>query len=207
MTEELIAIVLGTGTRGRTATDIARDVLTRTGGLVAMSRAGPRELAGVPGIGEARGARLAAAFHLGRRALSEPFPDDVVRSPADVYAYLRPRTRGLAQEAFFVLALDARNSIVGDVEIARGSLTGVEVHPREVFRPLIRQAAAAAVVAHNHPSGDPSPSDCDLALTRRLRRAGDLLGIPLLDHVILGADGFTSLAEMEVPDEDWSEMP
>lgn len=95
-----------------------------------------------------------------------------------------------------VLALDARNAVIDEIEVARGSLTDVEVHPREVFRPLIRQAAAAAVVAHNHPSGDPSPSASDVTFTRRLRRAGELLGIPILDHVIIGRDDYSSIAEL-----------
>ncbi|MCA9679239.1 MAG: hypothetical protein KC464_29685, partial [Myxococcales bacterium] len=108
---------------------------------------------------------------------------------------LRGRVAGLDQEIFVVVGLDARNVVLDEVEVARGSLTGVDVHPREVFRPLIRMAAAAAVVAHNHPSGDARPSAEDLELTRRLREVGHLVGIPVVDHVVLGERGFTSLAE------------
>ncbi len=203
LTEELLALVLGTGTARRTAVEVARGVLSVCGGLVPLSRATSMELAGLPGLGHARATRLVAAFELGRRAIVQPLANATIRAPADVYDYLWPRLSGSMQEAFWVLALDARNVVTGEVEISRGSLTGVEVHPREVFRPLIRHAAAAAVVAHNHPSGDPTPSESDLAVTRRLRRAGDLLGIPVIDHVVIGADGFASIAEMAGLEDDW----
>lgn len=194
--EELIALILGTGARGKSAVEVARLLLEETGGLIDLSRANPRELARVRGIGSARAARLVAAFHLGKRALADRTSKVVVREAADVFQHLRPRLQGMTQEVFLVLALDARNGVMDEIEVARGSLTGVEVHPREVFRPLIRQAAAAAVVAHNHPSGDSRPSPDDIALTRRLRMAGDILGIPILDHVVIGGDDFTSVAEL-----------
>lgn len=197
-------MVLGTGVAGRTAAELAACLLAHAGSLAALSRAGARELATVHGIGIARATRLAAAFQLGQRAVAEPLPDLVVRGSHDVYRYLHPRLRGLLQEVFIVVALDSRNAILSLVEIARGSLTSVDVHPREVFRPLIRLAAAGAVVAHNHPSGDPSPSSNDVALTRRLRRAGDLVGIPLLDHVVIGAHGYASIGEqMGAEEADW----
>ena len=108
---------------------------------------------------------------------------------------VRARLAGVPQELFLALAVDARNGLIDEVEVARGHLTSVEVHPREVFRPLIRAAAAAAVVVHNHPSGDPTPSSEDLVLTRRLRAVGELVGIPILDHVIVAGDQFRSIAE------------
>jgi DNA repair protein RadC len=194
-TEELLALVLGTGTRGRPATTVAADLLRATGGLPSLARAAPRELCAVPGVGAARASRVIAAFHLGRRALEATQPGQPIRSAEEVYERLRTRMSGLTQEIFVVLALDIRNVVLDEIEVARGCLTGVEVHPREVFRPLIRQAAAAAVVAHNHPSGDPSPSPEDIALTHRLREVGDLVGIPLLDHVVIGSRGFVSIAE------------
>jgi DNA repair protein RadC len=194
--EELIALILGTGARGKSAVEVARVLLEETGGLVDLSRANPRELARVRGIGAARAARLVAAFQLGRRAMAAPVTRVVIREPADVFHHLHPRLQGMTQEVFLVLALDARNAVQDEIEVARGSLTGVEVHPREVFRPLVRQAAAAAVVAHNHPSGDPRPSNDDIALTRRLRLTGEILGIPILDHIVIGDADFTSLAEI-----------
>jgi DNA repair protein RadC len=176
--------------------EVARLVLEETGGLIDLARAHPHELARVRGIGTARAARLVAAFQLGKRALADRPVRAVVRQAADVFHHLRPRLQGMTQEVFLVLALDARNGIMDEIEVARGSLTGVDVHPREVFRPLIRQAAACAVVAHNHPSGDARPSPEDVALTRRLRVAGDILGIPILDHVVVGRDDFTSVGEL-----------
>jgi DNA repair protein RadC len=172
-------------------------LLRETGGLVDLARANPRELARIHGIGTARAARLVAAFQLGKRALADQ-PDSkiIVKEAADVFRHLRPRLQGLAQEVFLVLALDARNVIMDEIEVARGSLTGVDVHPREVFRPLVRQAAAAAVVAHNHPSGDSQPSEEDIGLTHRLRVAGEILGIPILDHVIVAGEDFSSVAEV-----------
>jgi DNA repair protein RadC len=196
---ELLAVVLGTGTRGKSASALAESILGSVGGLASLARATPRELVAVSGVGSARATRIVAGFHLCRRAIEMQLPTgDAVRAPEDVYRRLRPRMSGLAQEIFVVLALDVRNVIIDEIEVARGHLCGVDVHPREVFRPLIRQAAAAAIVAHNHPSGDPTPSGEDLALTRRLRQVGDLVGIPVLDHIVIGASEYRSLAEVLV---------
>jgi DNA repair protein RadC len=193
---ELLAILLGTGLPGRSAAELAFDLLRASGGLGGLSRASPREMAQVAGIGAARAARVSAAFHLGRRVVEQAsIRDGLVSSADDVHRRLRPRLAGLHQEICVVIGLDPRNAVVGEVEIARGWLDGVEVHPREVFRPLIRMAAAAAVIAHNHPSGDAEPSPSDLELTRRLRTVGDVVGIPILDHVIVTEAAYRSLAE------------
>jgi DNA repair protein RadC len=199
-TIELVAVVLGTGTVGISADRIAEEMLATAGGLIALARATPGELTGIAGVGEARAARIAAAFELGRRALAESGPLGRLMSPADVACILRPRFHGLLQEIFVVLALDARLRVVEEIEIARGALDAVAVHPREVFRPLIRRGAAAAVLAHNHPSGDPTPSRADVELTRRLREVGDLVGIPIVDHVVIG-DGYASILELDGPDD------
>lgn len=195
--EELVAVVLGTGSPGRAAILLARDLLSHVGGITALARAAPGELVALPGIGPAKASRLVAAFRLGRRALEVDVPPvAAIRSAADVSARLRARMAGLAQEIFVVLALDVRNVVIDEIEVARGCLTGVDVHPREVFRPLIRQSAAACVVAHNHPSGDSSPSEDDLALTIRLREVGEVVGIPVLDHVVIGGSGYTSITDL-----------
>lgn len=197
---ELIALILGTGTRSMSASQLAAQVLEQAGGLVALSRAEPGELSLLRGLGEARAARLSAAFHLGRRALAHPYPDAVIDGPDQVYSLLGPRWRGLAQEVFAVIGLSARNTVIVCAEVARGSASSVAVHPREVFRPLVRNGAVSAVVAHNHPSGDPTPSHDDLLLTERLRGVGELLGVPLLDHIVIGSDGYVSIAET------WAEL-
>jgi DNA repair protein RadC len=194
--DELVALVFGTGTRGRPAVALATDVVRRAGGLAALARATPAELVSADGVGAARAAQLAAAFELGRRALEEDSRSrPCVLDPADIYHRLRPRLGGLAQEVFVAIAIDRRNRVIAELEIARGLVDGVEVHPREVFRPLIRVAAVGAVVAHNHPSGDPTPSAEDIALTRRLRAVGEVVGIPIVDHIVLTGDSFRSLAE------------
>ena len=193
---DLVTLVLGAGTRGRPVGAVADGLLASAGGLVALSRAAPGELAQAPGVGAARAAQLVAAFELGRRAVGAAGARPLVlRQAADVFARVRARLAGVPQELFLALAVDARNGLIDEVEVARGHLTSVEVHPREVFRPLIRAAAAAAVVVHNHPSGDPTPSSEDLVLTRRLRAVGELVGIPILDHVIVAGDQFRSIAE------------
>ncbi|HUJ57501.1 MAG TPA: DNA repair protein RadC [Kofleriaceae bacterium] len=192
---ELVAILLGTGVRARPAIAVATALVESVGGLAAISRASPRELAQVAGVGAARAARIAAAFELGRRAIARIDRRDPLVEPEDVYRNLAPRLAGLQQEVFLSIGLDIRNGMLDIVEVGRGSVAAVDVHPREVFRPLVRMAAAGAVVVHNHPTGDPTPSQEDVALTRRLRAAGDVLGIPLVDHVIIGGTEFVSVAE------------
>lgn len=156
-----------------------------TGASAAELRAGgvPRQLS----------ERLASAFEFARVATSTPREN--LGQAVDVYEILRPRIAHLSQEVFYVLAVDMRNGLIDAVEVARGTVCGVEVHPREVFRPAIRLAAAGIVLAHNHPSGDPTPSAEDVALTRRLREIGSTLGIPVIDHVVVATSGYRSIAE------------
>lgn len=196
---ELLALILGTGRPGRSAVEVAHDLLASMGGLAGLARAWPHDLAAADGVGPARAARVAAAVHLGARVLDAGRAErDVLMCADDVRRRLWPRLAGLAQEVFLVLGLDMRNGVVIEVEVARGHLTGVDVHPREVFRPLIRAGAAAGVCAHNHPSGDPTPSPQDLRLTERLREVGEMVGIPLVDHVVLADGGATSITEWMV---------
>lgn len=192
---ELVAIILGSGMRGRSVWSVAAEVLRVAGGLGALSRASPQELVLTSGIGTCRAVRTVAAFELGRRALLEGSHEPSVHGPEDVVRLLRPKLAGLAQECFFVLGLGARNQLLAEVPIARGTLQTVEVHPREVFRPLIRMSAAAAILVHNHPSGDPTPSAQDIELTERLIEVGSLVGIPVIDHVIIAGARHRSLTE------------
>lgn len=198
---ELLAMVLGSGNQVSPAATAAAHQLTRNIGNVAeISRAAPREL--VPLVGTARAARVAAAFELGRRAVSLRSHRATIGSAEDVFRLAAPRMHGLAQELFLVVGLDIRNGLLDVMEIARGTAIGVEVHPREVFRPLIRMAAAGGVLAHNHPSGDPTPSSEDLELTRRMREVGLLLGIPVIDHVVIAQNGYRSIMEWAGTDFD-----
>lgn len=190
---ELVALVIGSGTRGRPAPLVGAALLAEVGGMAAAGRAHPGELAQVAGIGPARAAQLAAAFELGRRALVDGPARQHFACAADIAHHVRPQLVGLLQEVFWVIAIDARGAWQAELEIARGQLTGVEVHPREVFRPLIRLGAAAVIAVHNHPSGDPTPSAEDVLLTRRLREVGELVGIPLVDHVVVARAGYASV--------------
>jgi len=190
--EELIAELLGGGDANR---KLARQVLHRAGGLEGLSRAKASELLPVAGLGSARARQIVAALSLGRLAVHGPWPArPLVRGPEDVALLMRPRLAGLSVETFWVLALSARNHVVDSAEVARGTLTSVHVHPREVFRFLVRVSAAAGVLVHNHPSGDPSPSPDDVELTERVALAGELMGIPIVDHVIVTTGGFQSVA-------------
>jgi DNA repair protein RadC len=194
--QELLAIVLGSGTAGQSAIDVAGALLAASGDLVGLAQASLEELCAQRGIGRARASLIQAAVEIGRRSVGErPKPGRRLASANDVWRHLRARLAMAEVEEFWALALDVRHRIQSERCLARGSLTGVEVHPRDVFRPLIRSAAAAVIFCHNHPSGDPTPSRQDLELTTRLREVGDLCGIAVLDHVVVGWEGFTSLAE------------
>jgi DNA repair protein RadC len=193
---ELLAIVLGAGAVGLNAVEVAQTLLAQTGGLAGLARASLEELRRQAGIGMARGAAVLAALEIGRRAVGErPARGRRIGSAQEVWTHLRARLSACAVEEFWALALDVRHRVLWEACLARGSLTGVEVHPRDAFRPLIRGGAAAVIFCHNHPSGDPSPSRQDLDLTMRLRDVGELCGITVLDHVVVGTDGFTSLAQ------------
>jgi DNA repair protein RadC len=192
---ELLALVLGAGVRSRPVLAVAGDLVQAAGGVVALSRASPHELAQISGIGAARAARVSAAFELGRRALEAIHHRGRLGHAEDVYRRVAPRLAGLSQEVFLAIGVDMRNGMLDVVEVARGSVAHVDVHPREVFRPLIRMAAAGGVLVHNHPSGDPTPSCADRELTYRMRDAGRVLGVPIIDHIIVGDRSFHSLAE------------
>ena len=193
---ELLAIVVGAGTRGASALDVAATVLRGLDGVAGLSRATPAELIAFAGIGPARATQVLAALELGRRAVAgRPQRGHRVAGASEVWTYFRSRLAPLSVEEFWALGLDVRHRVQSEHCLARGSLTGVEIHPRDVFRPLIRQATAAVIFCHNHPSGDPAPSRADIELTARLREVGDLCGIPVLDHVVVGWEGYTSLAE------------
>ena len=192
---ELLAILLGSGCRGQNVIEIAHDLLARVGDLRALAESAEAELCTSPGVGPARAATIQAALELGRRVTGiRPERGRYLGNSADVWTHYRARLGPSPVEEFWMLALDARHRLLFESCVARGSLTGVEVHPREVFRTLIRGSAASVLFCHNHPSGDPAPSRQDIELTTRLRQVGELCGISVLDHIIVARDGFVSLA-------------
>lgn len=191
---ELLAILIGTGDATADAMAVARELLARADGSLRDLAARPSaELTRTRGVGVAKAARLLAAFELAARLLQELRPVlPRVKAPEDVAALLGPRLRDLPVEEFHVLALDSQSRVRRDVLVTRGLLNSALVHPREVFRAAIAEAAAGIIVVHNHPSGDPTPSPEDRAVTRQLSEAGTLLDLPLYDHVILAGDRFLS---------------
>ena len=191
---ELLALVLGTGAGGDDALTVARRLLARTGGLVCFTAAGMAELEAVPGIGGARAAQLRALGEIGIRVATRPLrAGERLLTGDQVYRAYGPRLRHERREVFLCIALDAKRRVLAEHCVAQGHLTGVEVHPRELYRGLVRESASAAVVVHNHPSGDPTPSPDDVILTRRLWQAGLVVGIELLDHIVVGDGRFVSM--------------
>jgi DNA repair protein RadC len=195
-TAELLAIILRVGTGGESALAMARRLLATYDGLPGLARASFAELRAERGLGNAKTAQLKAALELGRRMLLAT-PEDryVVRSPSDVAQLLMAEMAHLEQEHFRVLYLDTRNRLLGSETVYVGSLNASHIRVAEVFRDAIKRNCAAIIVAHNHPSGDPSPSPEDVEVTRQLVAAGSLLNIELLDHLIIGQQRFVSLRE------------
>jgi DNA repair protein RadC len=193
---ELVALVLGTGVHGRDALAVAVDLLTACGGVEGLAGVPPARLMRATGVGGSRAARLVAAIELGRRVVAGPrAPRPRLAAPAAAASYLLPRLGRLREEHFGVLLLDTRHRLIRAVVVSIGSLDASLVHPREVFRTATEHSAAAMVLFHNHPSGDPAPSAEDLVLTRRLVQAGELLGIGVVDHVVLGDGCWHSVRE------------
>jgi len=193
--EELLALVIGTGVPGRSASAIARELLSGVS-LGELARCDLRELRSRPGIGHAGASRLAAVFEIGRRcAAPAPARGQIIRQPHDLAGYLMARFGAKRHECFGVALLDGRNRFLRAEVLSRGGWSASVVRPREVFRQCLLSAAPAVILFHNHPSGDPSPSREDVGITRQIVQAGDLLGIRVLDHLVVAAEGFASLRD------------
>ena len=192
---QLLGIILRTGERGRTAVDLGRDLLDRFRGLAGIAGAGIHELQGIKGIGPAKAAEIKAAMELGRRRQRPTLAGDSLCASQDVAAYFQPRLRDIKKEEFRCVLLDTKNRVIREETVSTGSLTASLVHPRETFKTAVRESAAAVIFVHNHPSGDIKPSQEDILLTRRLVQAGDVLGIKVLDHVIVGDGGHFSFRD------------
>lgn len=193
---ELLGVLLGTGATGVPVEQLAQGTLRDLGGLVGLAQARPGELAQRLGIGPTKAARLVAAVELGRRTATAPLRcGQRLANSRAVFEAFGPGLRHARSEQFWAVALDVRHRIRALIPVAQGSLSACPVAPADVFRPLIREGAAATLVLHNHPSGDPSPSPEDELLTRVLARAGALIGIQVLDHVIVGHDNYYSFLD------------
>jgi DNA repair protein RadC len=193
---ELLALQLGSGTRGRGAVEVAREMLATYGSLSEVAAREAVELAQQHGVGPVKAARLVAAFELTRRLRARtPGRRTLLSTPGEVYAAFAPLMEDLKREVFRVALLDAQNGLLRDCVVSEGTLSASLVHPREVFKPAILESAASVVLLHNHPSGDPTPSREDVRLTRQLVECAQLLGLRVHDHVVIGQGRYVSLAE------------
>lgn len=194
---ELLAILLRTGTANESAVKLAGRVLAASGGLRHLTDMSVEQLTAIKGIGPAKALQLKAGIELGRRLSRSRLEDSPpVRSPREAADLVRDDLRYLNKEHFIVLFLNTKNRVIGKETLSIGSLNASIVHPREVFRSAIKRSSASIICAHNHPSGDPTPSPEDIEVTRRLAEAGRLVGIELLDHVIIADQAHVSMKEL-----------
>ena len=193
---ELLGIIIRDGTPDASAVDLARKILFKYGDFKSLATKTTGELAMIKGIGPAKAAQVKAAMAIARRFAAIPLTSGKrVGSSEDIFNHLHERLRDRRQETFLLLLLDSKNRIIKDLQISVGSLSSSMVHPREVFAPAIRESAASVIFVHNHPSGDPTPSQEDLEITNRLREVSNVVGIKVLDHVIIGAGRYVSLKD------------
>ena len=193
---QLLAILLRVGRADRSAVEVAMDVLTQLKGLRGLANRSLEELCAIPGIGPAKAAQILAGVELGKRALATPLTEGKrIQGSQHIFEHYYPLLRDLRHEVFKAVLLDAKHAVIRDCTLSQGSLTASIVHPREVFNLAVRESAAAIIFVHNHPSGDPAPSQEDHALTLRLMEAGELLGIRVLDHVVIGDGRYVSFAD------------
>jgi len=193
--QEILALILGRGVKGESVMVTAQRLLSRFGNLKGVANASIEELTEIRGIGPAKAAQIKAAVELSKR-LEGPVDErekPVIKSPEDVVSIVKSQLKGKKKEHFLVLCLDTRNNVINCRAISMGSLDTSIVHPREVFKEAISSSAASVILVHNHPSGDPEPSKEDIELTKRLAKAGEIMGIEVLDHIIVCDKSYSSL--------------
>lgn len=196
---QLLAIIIGAGSApgGKTAVDVARGLVEKFGSLEGIEAAGIAELCGVDGMTEAKAAQVKSSLELGKRIVAEKHAPygKAFSTSQDIYGYFAPFLKGLKKEIFKIILLDSQNTMMRDVTVSEGSLDKSIVHPREVFKPAIRESAASIILMHNHPSGDPAPSKHDKTITEKLVSTGEVVGIRVLDHIIIGKKGYFSFCD------------
>ncbi|MGB9710083.1 MAG: RadC family protein [Thermodesulfovibrio sp.] len=192
---QLLAVVLRTGINGKTVVETAIELLNKFGGLKGIEDASVNELQHIAGLGIAKIAQIKASFELGRRVLSHAEKEKNFNSANAVYNYLYPKLSGLKKEVFITLLLDTKLKLIKEIKVSEGILTQTIIHPREIFKEAVKHSAYAVILAHNHPSGDPTPSEQDLDITKKLKKASEILEISLLDHVIIGNGRYFSMKE------------
>lgn len=196
---EILALIIGAGSNGTNAVDAARRILAEVGGFDGMADLGLGSIERLPFVGKAKGSRLAASFEMGLRVVEgqkRKRSGARMDCSADVFDTYQARLGNLKQEVFIAIGLSSKNETIRELVVGQGTVNECRVEPREVFRPLIAEAATRAVLLHNHPSGDSQPSPYDVALTRRLARVGELVGIPILDHVVIARGSYSSLRDL-----------
>jgi len=193
--QELLTLILGRGVPGESVTVTSQRLLSTFGNIKALSGASLEELAKVKGIGLAKASQIKAVFELAKRGEEETGGKISIKSSEDIVKVIRPKLKDKKKEYFLVLSLDSRNTLIRVSDVSIGTLNASLVHPREVFEPVVKNLAAQVILAHNHPSGDPEPSEDDLELNKRLVEAGKILGIEVIDHIIIGRSGYLSFKE------------
>ena len=194
----MVAIILrnGNASTGETAIDQARLLLDKFQSLKGIDQASISEITSFKGIGPAKASQIKACLEMARRISSQPWENgQPLRSSEDVFHHFRDILEKEKREFFYVVLLNNKNRKLRDVKISEGSLTAALVHPREVYNPVIRESAAAVIFVHNHPSGDPSPSAEDIEITRRLKEVGEVMGVRVLDHIVIGHDRYFSFSD------------
>lgn len=196
---QLLAIILRTGSGEKGVMGLSISLLDAFKTLRNIDAASISELSSMKGIGTAKIAQIKAAFELGKRLMGEPYDGKPVFSSShSIFSYFAPRFKTLKKEFFIGVLLDAKNRLIRECKVSEGTLTNSLIHPREAFREAVKESAASIIFVHNHPSGDPTPSRDDIAITERLKSAGDIIGINVLDHVIIGDGKYVSLKDRGV---------
>ncbi len=193
--QELLQLILGRGIAGESVAVTAQKLLTQFGNLQKLAEASLEDLSSVRGIGLAKAAQIKATFEIGRRLSTQvlPYKSKELTDPKKVFQLIKSRLKNYHKEHFYIIALNSRNHSLAEVSV--GSLNASIVHPREVFAEAIKNKAASVIFSHNHPSGDPEPSEDDIVMTKRLVEAGKILGIEVVDHIIVTKNGFSSFKE------------